>query len=307
MTWSEDSLHQWLDARQKPSPMVGSLGHDGAVLRESKGRTVLCTDACIEGVHFLPSAKAGDVGYKAVARCLSDLAACGATPRALLLALRAPVTAKESQLRALITGVLNAGDACNAPLVGGDTSCAPGPIALTITALGTLAGRRRPVGRDRAKPGQVVLLTGPVGGSLLGRHLKIVPRLDEGKFLFDAGATVLMDVSDGLAIDMGRIARASGVSVHLEHVPIHPDAKRQAKRSGKSAIEHALLDGEDHELIVCIGRKEWRACQTRVQRRFPRLQVVGRIGKETGLLLDLPESVSLPANAATLGWIHGSR
>ncbi|HPF14180.1 MAG TPA: AIR synthase related protein, partial [Planctomycetota bacterium] len=110
MSWSEDSLHRWLATRRKPKGLVGSQGHDAAVLAARPGRSVLCTDACVEGVHYARGESAARVGAKAAARSLSDLAACGAEPQALLLALRAPLETKESHLRALITGVANLGE-----------------------------------------------------------------------------------------------------------------------------------------------------------------------------------------------------
>lgn len=309
MAWSEASLHDWLRQRAKPQGLVGSQGHDGAILRARAERTVLCTDACVEGVHFESRAPAAQVGAKAAARALSDLAACGAQPRALLLALRAPKSTSEKRLRGLIQAVDRCGRIYGAPLVGGDLTAAPGPLSLTVSAQGGLPGRSKPVGRDRAEPGQLVLLTGPVGGSLLGRHLRIEPRVAEGQFFFAAGATVLMDVSDGLALDLERIARASGVQIELGEIPLHRDARRRARQTGRPAWEHALTDGEDHELIATISPARWKAIRARAMRRFPKLHVLGEVHTKAAndpfLSAEDPQLGHRIEQLRSLGWQHG--
>ena len=151
---------------------------------------------------------------------------------------------------ALLAGLRREAERHGAALVGGDLAAAPGPFGVAVTALGEFLGPGRPPGRDRLRAGQAVILTGPVGGSLLGRHLRIEPRFRAGQALFAAGARALMDVSDGLALDLSRLARASGLGIQLEAVPIHRDARRRASASGRTALDHALTDGEDHELIA---------------------------------------------------------
>jgi thiamine-monophosphate kinase len=155
-----------------------------------------------------------------------------------------------------------------------------------------------------------VLLTGPVGGSLLGRHLSIEPRFAEGRFLHAAGAHALMDVSDGLALDLARLARRSGVRIDLERVPVHADADRAARRDGRSARDHALSDGEDHELLATISARAWRRVAARARRRFPRLVVVGRVRAGSGLFLARAGASRGDARALVRwdgwgGWIHG--
>jgi len=273
--WRESELHRWLARAARPRGVVGSAMHDAAVLAPlgceslrrvaTKGaRPVICVDQCIEGVHFDPGTGAGLVGQKAVNRALSDLAATAATPVAVVLALAAPPSASAAHLKALVRAVRRAAHEAGADLVGGDLAATSGPLALCITALGRLdlgdedpPRRRRPSpGRDRARPGQLVVLTGPVGGSRAARHLTFRPRLALGRALVDAGATALMDVSDGLAWDLHRLACASRVEVELDldAVPIHRDAQLAATTSGRSALEHALHDGEDHELLATLAR-----------------------------------------------------
>lgn len=252
MAWNEDRLHRWLQRQSPPELLDGRAGHDAAVLPASKGRSVQCADQCVSGVHFDEHAKPIDVGRKVVARALSDLAATGAAPVSILLTITAGPEVSEAWLKSAIRGARQMADKCGAGLVGGDLALGPKGIVLAAFAHGNLRGTKEPVGRDRARPGQRVVLTGPVGGSFLGRHLRIQPAIDEGQELFSAGATAMMDVSDGLAWDLHRLARSSGVRIRLDRVPIHRDARRQSRLSGRSALDHALHDGEDHVLIACL-------------------------------------------------------
>lgn len=275
MTWSEDRLHRWL-ARQSAPAIVGQrMGHDAAVLPSAKGRAVQCVDQCVEGVHFDSNAAPRLVGRKVVMRSLSDLAATGARPVSVLLSLTAGPHVEERWLRAVIRGATQAAEDCGAGLVGGDLAMGTGGVVMAAFAHGCLPGTKRPPGRDRARAGQTLLLTGPVGGSILGRHLRIVPAIAEGQALFAAGATAMMDVSDGLAWDLHRLARSSNVRFELSHVPIHRDARRLSRESGRLVLDHALHDGEDHALIATISGKSW-----------PRDAVpIGRVVKGKGLWL----------------------
>jgi thiamine-monophosphate kinase len=297
MAWSEDSLHRWLARTRAP--------HDAAVLRALRGRPVVCCDTCIEGVHFESSTAPRAAGGKAARRALSDLAATGARPRALLLALSAPPGASEARLRGLIEGVRAAARRAGADLVGGDLACHRGPVHLAVSALGEYEFAGRPPGRDRARAGDLVLLSGPVGGSRLGRHLAFEPRFAEGSFLARAGAHALMDVSDGLAWDLYRLARAAGVAIELElvRVPLH----RDARCAGGDALAYALHDGEDHELIACIALADWRWCAARARRVFPHLVVVGRVRRGAGLVLRDAHGKDRSWKPGEGGWSHGGR
>jgi thiamine-monophosphate kinase len=305
--WSEVRLHRWLAARGKAPGLAGSAGHDAAVLRALRGRPVLCVDQCVEGIHARLGVAPRRLGRKAAARALSDLAATAATPRAVLASLTAPPERAERWLRETLRGVDEEARRHGAALVGGDLCCAPGPAELAVTALGEIDGSRRPPGRDRARPGQVVVATGPVGGSGLGRHLTFAPRLAEGRWLFDHGATAMMDVSDGLALDLSRVARASGVRIDLEHVPAHADARRAARASGRGAEAHALFDGEDHELIATLSPAALRRALAEAPRRCPGLVRIGRVRSGRGLYLPVPGRVGeLRRWNGVGGWVHGA-
>jgi thiamine-monophosphate kinase len=303
LTWSEDRLHRGLARGAAPRGLHGSRGHDAAVLARLRGHPVVCVDATIEGVHFDPRTAPAHVGRKAVGRALSDLAATAARPRAILLALCAPKSRTERWVREVLAGARRAARADGADLVGGDLSCAAGPAAVVVTALGDLVGTRRPPGRDRARPGQVVVLTGPVGGSRLGRHLRVRPRLREGERLFAAGATALMDVSDGLAWDLFRLARASRVRIEIESsaVPVHADARRAARQDGRTPLDHALHDGEDHELIAALPAR----ALDRLKRSAPAVAVIGRVRSGSGLWILADDGRARRWRPAEGGWKHG--
>lgn len=275
--WSEERVLAWLSRRPKPACLAGSWHHDAAVLASSTERLVTCTDQAIEGVHAELEVAPRRLGAKVVARTLSDLAATAALPVAVSLGLRAPADREERWLKAVITGAAAEAERHGAALIAGDLSAAPGPAGMTVTAHGRLPGRRVPPGRDRAKPGQALVLTGPVGGSRLGRHLRIAPRLAAGRQLWLAGATAMMDVSDGLALDLHRLARSSSVSFELSQVPIHRDARRAARDSGSSPLQHALGDGEDHELLACLPPSAARRLLSAGLEGCPGAVLLGRV------------------------------
>jgi thiamine-monophosphate kinase len=282
------------------------FGNDAAVLARTLRRPVVCVDQVVEGVHFEAGAKARAVGHKACARALSDLAASAAQPRAVLLALRAPREAEEAWLRGAITAVDATARKFGAQLVAGDTSCARGPLALTVTAIGELNAARH-LSRKHARAGQVLVTTGPFGGSLLGRHLKIEARVAAGRWLATLGATAMMDVSDGLALDVWRLARASEVAIDIGHVPIHRDARRAARDSGRSALQHALYDGEDHELIATLPQSAVLRALREAPRHCRDFALLGNVRRGAGLRVPRDEAsdVLVPYRGAG-GWLHGA-
>jgi thiamine-monophosphate kinase len=305
MSWSEDSLHRWLVREFGGARRNGAIGNDAAVLGSVRGAVAICADQCIEGVHFEAKTPARAAGAKAASRALSDLAATAAEPLALVLALAAPSSASERRLRDAIAGVGARARDYGARLVGGDISRTSGPFALAVTALGG-APRGTPPGRDRARAGDVVVLTGAVGGSGLGRHLRIEPRLREGRWLHERGARAMMDVSDGLAWDLFRLARASGVRIVLENVPIHSDAVRQARSSGRTPLWHALSDGEDHELVATLPRRSLDRVLAEAPRRSPGLCVIGRVREGSGLWIQTEKGPARRWNGKG-GWRHGEK
>lgn len=297
-------MHRWLFARLRPRGLAGAYGSDAAKLAHALWRPVVCVDQTILGVHCEPDVEPELVGRKAAARALSDLAASGARPVALLLALQLDAATDEAWIHGVIRGLQRLGRRHGAELVGGDLAARRGKSALVVTALGDGVGA--PVGRERARAGDVVLVTGPVGGSLLGRHLRFEPRVELGLWLAQRGVRAMMDVTDGLARDLARLARASNVRIDLEDVPIHADARRLARRTRRSAFEHALSDGEDYELLACVPKTLFEALQTELLARCPAARVIGRVRRGRGLHVPAAErSAELVRWSGRGGWVHG--
>ena len=272
---------------------------DDAVVVDAGGRAVAaCTDLTIEGVHFAPGARWRDVGFKAAGRALSDLAAVGARPRWLLvgLALRRGTTRRAA--RDLEAGAAEAARAAGARIAGGDTKETGGAVTVSVTALGTVQGRPA-LPRGGARPGDRLFLTGPVGGSLLGRHLRPRARVAEGLLLRRRGlASACIDISDGLAADLHRLCAASGCGAVLDagRIPVHPDARRMP--GAVPALVHALRDGEDHELLFAVPPARAAAAAR------------AGVGVEVGRVVPASAGVSLYHTSGHLsplsgeGWVH---
>lgn len=276
------ALARWFprDARRVP---IG-IGDDAAVVVNARPESVVTCDPVIEGVHFLPSTDLSLVGRKVVNRNVSDLAAMGARPDFLLVSVILRRGTSTRDRRRLFVGIRAAARACGAYVVGGDFAVADGPLVVTITAIGHL--RARALRRDGARIGDSVHITGPLGGAALGRHLRFEPRVAAGEALARcAGVTAAIDVSDGLLVDLWTVIRASrvpGAELDAAAMPIAAAARRLARQDGRSALDHALTDGEDHELLVTVARgTRWpRAEELRAARR-----PIGRLIREPGLWL----------------------
>ncbi|MEM7203212.1 MAG: thiamine-phosphate kinase [Planctomycetota bacterium] len=232
------------------------IGDDAAVVRNARPQTVAACDPVIEGVHFTPEASPRAVGHKAIHRNLADLAAMGAIPDYLLVSALLPAGAAPARVRALFRGLRDAAAASRCEVVGGDVARTPGPLTLTVTALGHLAGA--PLRRSAARRGDGIYVTGPLGGASLGHHLRFAAPLAEGAWLAkQRGVGAVIDVSDGLLLDLQTILVASGgLGAELDEaaIPVSAAARRLTRTTGRPAVEHALADGEDHVLLFTWRR-----------------------------------------------------
>jgi len=226
------------------------IGDDAAVVRNAAANAVLCCDPVVEGVHFRRGDPPDLVGRKAVNRNLSDLAAMGALADWLLVSLVLPKDYPARSRQRLLRGIRSAARAGRCTVVGGDVATHRGPLVVTVTAVGHLPGRA--LVRSGARAGDTLHVTGPLGGSLHGHHLRFRPALREGAWLARQRAvTAAMDVSDGLLLDLATLLLASGglgAELDAAAIPIRAAARRHA-RNAADALRHALGDGEDHVLL----------------------------------------------------------
>lgn len=244
----EDGLLRRLTRRWRYGLTVCTgVGDDCAVLKGGREDHFLLfkTDSVVEGIHFPPGTPWSLVGRKALARALSDVAAMGGRPLHALIALALPPSVAPTSVQEIYRGIERLARRFSVELVGGElTRC--GQVVLTIALLGETAGHP-PLLRSGARPGEGIYVTGSLGGSLnSGRHLLFPPRLAEAEWLAKGRwATSLMDISDGLASDLPRLARASRVAFAL-------DESRVPRRRGRS-LQQALCDGEDYELLFTVA------------------------------------------------------
>ena len=245
-------------ARVDPRVLVG-IGDDTAVLHPPAHPLLVTTDMLLEGSHFVLS-EAGPrrVGRKALAVNLSDIAAMAGKPLAAVVSVGLPRGAGESLATELYQGLREMADAFDTALVGGDTNSWDGPLVISVTVFGEATGRG-PVTRGGARPGDWLLVTGSLGGSILAKHLDFTPRVREALVLHQqATLHAMIDISDGLAADLKHICDESGCGAVLraEAIPIS-SAARQTK-DDRSALEHALGDGEDFELLFAVSPEDGR-------------------------------------------------
>jgi thiamine-monophosphate kinase len=249
--------------------VVAGIGDDCAVVRPRGGTDdwLLTTDAVIDGVHFDAAARAEEIGHKAAGRVLSDLAAMGGEPLYALVDLVAPAATPLRTLDGIYRGLNRLLAAHGAALIGGDTARGP-TLELHVFGVGRVP-RGTAVRRAGARPGQVLFVTGALGGSRRGRHLRFAPRVAEGRWLRAGGwASAMIDLSDGLATDLRHLLKESGVGARLEAkaIPIAAEARRMA--DGGLPLEHALGDGEDFELLFTVPRRRAAAFVRAWRQRF---------------------------------------
>lgn len=256
----ETSFLAYLRGRCRSLPQVRvGIGDDAAVIDPCTDLQIACTDQIIDGVDFDAAQHAlSDVGYKAMAINLSDIAAMGGRPTAALVTLTLPRTGATRIAGDVYEGILEAAAAFDVAIAGGDLSTYEGPLAISVTLLGHVPLQGAWLRRG-AVEGDAIVVSGPLGGSLRGRHLRPQPRLSLVERLrksVDVHAAI--DISDGLSLDLDRLCAASGVGAELEvdRIPIHADAIEMSLHSGRTPFQHAWSDGEDFELILAMSQTD---------------------------------------------------
>jgi thiamine-monophosphate kinase len=294
-----------------PADVLVGIGDDAAVVTLLRNeQTVLTTDALVEGVHFDRRwSTPADVGYKALAVNLSDLAAMGATPRWVLLSLVLPDLWSVEDVDALLDGLLALADRERVSLIGGNVTRTTGPAMVDVTAIGSVRPRRVLL-RSGGRPGDEVYVSGVLGASSAGlemlragvsgsdedtaacvaHHRRPEARVRLGRALAQTrAARAAMDLSDGLADAARQIAIASGcgVTINADAVPIAPGARRWWEAAGRDAVACAIRGGDDYELLIALPRS-WhgRLRHARRQVAAPALTRIATLTKDPALVIE---------------------
>ena len=259
--------------------VVNGPGDDCAVVetRDHRNLLVLKTDCVVAGVHYLPTASALDVGWKAMMRPLSDFAATSAVPQSALITLITPEQTNIEWVEQLYRGLGRAAKRFKVSIVGGEMSGTSGPVAISISVVGFVE-RNRCVSRRGGKGGDDLFVTGRLGGAVKKKHLQFIPRIVESRWLTrNFPVHAMMDLSDGLGADLPRLAKASrvGFTIEMENLPLARGAK----------IDNAISEGEDYELLFAISPRE----RTRLEREWPKkfrklpLTRIGRLNPQSAI------------------------
>ena len=270
-------LEQLLSKLSSHRAVVLGAGDDCALVESGKRGVldVLKTDCLVEGIHFAKNARPELVGWKAMARPLSDFAAMSAVPRFALVTLIVPSQREVGWVQRLYRGLENAARAFAVSVVGGETSNIKGPAVISVSVIGSVE-KTRWIGRNGGKPGDELFVTGRLGGSLRSHHLDFVPRIAESRWLTkNFRVHAMMDLSDGLGTDLPRLARASGVSFEIDEsaLPLNRGC----------TITQAISDGEDYELLFSISPNDSKSLLSRWRKKFPRVPLtrVGRLNRKS--------------------------
>ncbi len=249
-------------------------GDDCAAVRitGSSDLLLLKTDCVVEGVHFLKTLPGTSVGKKAICRALSDIAAMGGTPSHALVTIFSPPDVPLAYWKSVYRGLMAAGQKYEVSVVGGEISSAP-VRAISVSLTGRVKGHHM-VRRSGGRAGDVLYVTGRLGGSIRRKHWAFEPRLAEGRWLAEHGfAKAMMDLSDGLAKDLPRLASASGAGFQITPSAI--------PRSKGASFESAVSDGEDYELLFAAPKSCSKKLEAAWNRAFPKVPLTA-IGSLTG-------------------------
>lgn len=275
--------------------VVHGAGDDCAVLAPpAPGHELLFkTDAIVEGIHFLPETDPQKIGHKALARCLSDIAAMGGTATAAVITLALPAAPEGERIEGIYRGIRKLAERHGVAVVGGETTTNPGRLLINVALLGTVRTGRA-VLRRGARAGDAIFVSGELGGSIHGHHLDFEPRLAEGRWLAETGCVhAMIDVSDGVAGDLPHLLQAGetplGAELLKSAIPIRR-AAREAARAGdtaKPSVVAALTDGEDFELLFTVAPRDAVPVLDGWKAKFPGvpLTCIGKVVDRPGLWL----------------------
>lgn len=290
MSPREDDITGWFRQQRELSPAdipIG-IGDDMAQIALGGSDSVLITtDMLLDGTHFEAGiAGLKRVGYKSMAASLSDCAAMATIPLAAVVAVGVPHGFSERELKELHSGIVSAADRYHCPLVGGDITSWQGAGRLVVcVSMLSKPGEKPPVRRNGARAGDVICVTGSLGGSGLRKHLDFEPRVREAMEMTRiADLHAMMDLSDGLSTDLNRICTQSGVGATIEAsaLPISEDAKVRV-----DPLAAALNEGEDFELLFTLSRDQWDRLRTLWRDPLP-ITAIGRVTESGRMEIRMP-------------------
>ncbi|MDB6065303.1 MAG: Thiamine-monophosphate kinase [Pedosphaera sp.] len=265
------------------------------------------TDAVVEGTHFTTTAPPEKIGHKALARCLSDIAAMGGTPSSALITLALPRQFDPEFVEKIYAGLNALARRYDVAIVGGETTVNPGGILISVALLGTVP-RGKCILRSGALPGDAIFVSGDLGGSLSGKHLDFEPRLPEAHWLSEHfHPHAMIDLSDGLAGDLRHVLKASHVGAELlaSAIPVSRSARLASKAEGsaKPPLLAALTDGEDFELLFTVAGRDAVPLLDAWKQQFPKVKLscIGKITSGEGLTLRSKDGVQ---TLGAHGYVH---
>lgn len=287
----EDSLLKKLLPFMPAGPRVIAATGDDAAIVAGPGRgnlIVFKTDCVVEGIHFETRTAPEAIGWKAMMRTFSDFAAVSGVPEFALVTLIVRKEKEVSWVTRLYRGLNQAARRFRVSVVGGETSAIRGPASISISVIGRVE-RHRWVSRRGGKPGDKIFVTGRLGGSIRGKHLRFVPRIEESRWLTaNFPIHAMMDLSDGLGADLPRLARASKVGFQID--------RNTLPRARGASADDAITDGEDYELLFAVSARDSDRLQRRWSKKFKKVPLT-RIGLLT------PQS-TLPSPQLKSGYVH---
>ncbi len=287
-------------ANTQSSSIEVGIGDDCAVWNPSESQILLATDILIEGVHFdLNQLSFEQIGRKALAVNLSDVAAMGGKPATALVSLGIPTSASTQNLKDLMNGLIALAQEYDTVVVGGDTTSHEGPLIVNVAITGIAT--RRSILRSGAAEGDSIFVTGPLGGSITGHHWSFEPRLKESDYLtshYDIHS--MIDISDGLSSDIRHITKASSVGcVFNEHnIPISDRVAKNLHQADR--LLHAFSDGEDFELLFTVSPEVGEQLKQQREIELYEIGVMQGDADEVLLMTRPGEIIPLPDS----GWKH---
>jgi thiamine-monophosphate kinase len=321
---SERALVHLVQQRLSAPPrwMVVGIGDDAAVIEPERNRLQAITvDAIVDGVHFDRRFTPPDaIGHRALAVNLSDLAAMGAEPRYALISMALPADLLLADFEAIVDGLVRLSSSYHVSTVGGNVTRTPGPLMIDVTAAGVVK-RRSVLTRSGARPGDVVFVTGTIGGAAAGlemlrggvpeaapacveRYLRPSARVRAGLLIGrNRAASSCVDLSDGLADGVARIAEASGVGIVLDRtaLPIEPSARTWWESRGDAVVDRAISGGDDYELLLTVRPRLLRHLEAVSRHGGVALTRIGVCTPGRSLVLRSPDGAEAPVPA---GFTH---